>query len=159
MSSCNRNVSIRELEITSLRAFKCTPVSFSQFNQALSHEIWLHYPRRMEEIPTLHHYIYMYLILGYLAWFLSVMYANVYWLNTRHTMTKSAQGKKVTSHENSGYRFTSEAKRVKLLSLKCKAEIHIVNTLWWIYSHHQLASLMMNITKSTTGFRCVQGTL
>lgn len=157
MSSCNQNVSIRELEITSLRAFKCTPVSFSQFNQALSHEIWLHYPRRMEEIPT-HMIICIYLILGYLALFLSVVYA-IYWLNTRHTMTKSAQGKKVTLHENSGYWFTSEAKRVKLLSQKCKAEIHIVNTLWWIYSHHQLASLMMNITKNTRGFRYVQGTL
>jgi len=39
-------------------------------------------------------------------------------------MTKSAQGKKETLHEITGYWFISEAKRVKLQSQKCRAEIH-----------------------------------
>lgn len=39
-------------------------------------------------------------------------------------MTKSARGKKETLHEHSGYQFTREAKRVKLQSQKCIAEIH-----------------------------------
>lgn len=40
MSSYNQNVSIRELEITSLRVFNYTPVYFfSEFNQVLSQEV------------------------------------------------------------------------------------------------------------------------
>lgn len=128
MSSYNQNVSTRELEITSLRVFKYTPVFF--FLNLIKHYL-MRYDciipvelKNYQPYTVIYIYICMYLISGYLAWYLSVVYANFYWLNTWHAMTKSAQGKK-EKHENSGYWFTSEAKGVKLQSQKCIAEVHV----------------------------------
>lgn len=67
--------------------------------------------------------LYIHLISGYWAWFLSVVYANFYRL-TKDTPGQNPLRKKVTLHESSSYWFMGEAKSMKPQPQKC-GEIHV----------------------------------